>query len=311
MKKKKLLVFIIISIIIITGIIISILVIKHTNYIKTYKYKFNKIGYSKEEIKLLEKELKDKELDTLLNNKYNKNITRFIKEKYFIFKNLNDYLNYYEDNKDKSITDIVAIVNTKSNNEFYTNTKKTDISKNELILVNKYNYLTSDYNPDDLKELSNVYSYGTNQMLRLDAYNAFIEMWNKANEDGYKLIINSSYRSYEDQEKIYNDYSSWYGETDADKKAARPGYSEHQTGLALDVQSYCSENKEFDECPEFTWLSNNAYKFGFILRYPKDLEHITGYNYESWHYRFVGIKASTYIHNNNITFDEYYAYFIK
>lgn len=311
MKKKKLLVFIIISIIIITGIITSILVIKHTNYIKTYKYKFNKIGYSKEEIKLLEKELKDKELDTLLNNKYNKNITRFIKEKYFIFKNLNDYLNYYEDNKDKSITDIVAIVNTKSNNEFYTNTKKTDISKNELILVNKYNYLTSDYNPDDLKELSNVYAYGTNQMLRLDAYNAFIEMWNKANEDGYKLIINSSYRSYEDQEKIYNDYSSWYGETDADKKAARPGYSEHQTGLALDVQSYCSENKEFDECPEFTWLSNNAYKFGFILRYPKDLEHITGYNYESWHYRFVGIKASTYIHNNNITFDEYYAYFIK
>lgn len=311
MKKKKIQVFIIISIIIITGIITSILVIKHTNYIKTYKYKFNKIGYSKEEIKLLEKELKDKELDTLLNNKYNKNITKFIKEKYFIFKNLNDYLNYYEDNKDKSITDIVAIVNTKSNNEFYTNTKKTDISKNELILVNKYNYLTSDYNPDDLKELSNVYSYGTNQMLRLDAYNAFIAMWNKANEDGYKLIINSSYRSYEEQEKIYNDYSSWYGKAEADKKAARPGYSEHQTGLALDIQSYCSENKEFDECPEFTWLINNAYKYGFILRYPKDLDYITGYNYESWHYRYIGTKASTYIHKNNITFDEYYAYFVK
>lgn len=311
MKKKKIQVFIIISIIIITGIITSILVIKHTNYIKTYKYKFNKIGYSKEEIKLLEKELKDKELDTLLNNKYNKNITKFIKEKYFIFKNLNDYLNYYEDNKDKSITDIVAIVNTKSNNEFYTNTKKTDISKNELILVNKYNYLTSDYNPDDLKELSNVYSYGTNQMLRLDAYNAFIEMWNKATEDGYKLIVNSSYRSYEEQEKIYNDYSSWYGKAEADKKAARPGYSEHQTGLALDIQSYCSENKEFDECPEFTWLINNAYKYGFILRYPKDLDYITGYNYESWHYRYIGTKASTYIHKNNITFDEYYAYFVK
>ena len=311
MKKKKIQVFIIISIIIITGIITSILVIKHTNYIKTYKYKFNKIGYSKEEIKLLEKELKDKELDTLLNNKYNKNITKFIKEKYFIFKNLNDYLNYYEDNKDKSITDIVAIVNTKSNNEFYTNTKKTDISKNELILVNKYNYLTSDYNPDDLKELSNVYSYGTNQMLRLDAYNAFIAMWNKANEDGYKLIINSSYRSYEEQEKIYNNYSSWYGKAEADKKAARPGYSEHQTGLALDIQSYCSENKEFDECPEFTWLINNAYKYGFILRYPKDLDYITGYNYESWHYRYIGTKASTYIHKNNITFDEYYAYFVK
>ena len=311
MKKKKIQVFIIISIIIITGIITSILVIKHTNYIKTYKYKFNKIGYSKEEIKLLEKELKDKELDTLLNNKYNKNITKFIKEKYFIFKNLNDYLNYYEDNKDKSITDIVAVVNTNSNNDFYTNTKKTDISKNELMLVNKYNYLTSDYNPNDLEELSNVYAYGTNQMLRIDAYNAFIEMWNKATEDGYKLIVNSSYRSYEEQEKIYNDYSSWYGKAEADKKAARPGYSEHQTGLALDIQSYCSENKEFDECPEFTWLINNAYKYGFILRYPKDLDYITGYNYESWHYRYIGTKASTYIHKNNITFDEYYAYFVK
>ena len=309
MKKKVLL--IIIGIIVIIGSVSGVLVIKHINYTKTYEYKFTKIGYSKEEVKLLEKELKNKELDTLLNRKYNKNITKFIKEKYFIFNNLDEYLKYLKDNKDKNLTDVIAIVNTNSNNEFYSNTKKTDIRKNELMLVNKYNYLTSDYNPDDLEELSNVYAYGTNQMLRRDAYNAFIEMWNKASEDGYKLIVNSSYRSYEEQEKIYNDYSSWYGDNDADKKAARPGYSEHQTGLALDIQSYCSEEKKFDECPEFTWLSNNAYKYGFIIRYPKDLEHITGYNYESWHYRYVGVKASTYIHDNNISFDEYYAYFIK
>lgn len=309
MKKKVLL--IIIGIIVIVGIVTSVLVIKHINYTKTYEYKLSKIGYNKEETKLLEKELKDKDLDKLLDKKYNKNITSFIKEKYFIFNNLDDYLKYLKDNKDKNLTDIVAIVNTNSNNKFYSNTKKTDISKNELMLVNKYNYLTSDYNPNDLEELSNIYAYGKNQMLRHDAYNAFIEMWNKATTDGYKLIVNSSYRSYEEQEKIYNDYSSWYGETDADKKAARPGYSEHQTGLALDIQSYCSEDKEFDECPEFTWLSENAYKYGFILRYPKDLEHITGYNYESWHYRYVGVKASTYIHDNNITFDEYYAYFVK
>ena len=308
---KKIILLIIIGIIVIIGSVSGVLVIKHINYTKTYEYKFTKIGYSKEEVKLLEKELKNKELDTLLNRKYNKNITKFIKEKYFIFNNLDEYLKYLKDNKDKNLTDVIAIVNTNSNNEFYSNTKKTDISKNELMLVNKYNYLTSDYNPDDLEELSNVYAYGTNQMLRRDAYNAFIEMWNKASEDGYKLIVNSSYRSYEGQEKIYNDYSSWYGDNDADKKAARPGYSEHQTGLALDIQSYCSEEKEFDECPEFTWLSNNAYKYGFIMRYPKNLEHITGYNYESWHYRYVGVKASTYIHDNNITFDEYYAYFIK
>ncbi len=292
-------------------IITGILVIKHINYTKTYEYKFNKIGYNKEEVVVLKNELKDKQLDELLNHKYDKNITRLVKEKYFIFNKLDDYLKYYKDNKDKGLTDVVAIINTNTNNDFYTNTKETDVSKNELMLINKYNYLTASYNPDDLEVFTNVYAYGENQSLRKDAYDAFIEMWNSANKDGYKLIVNSSYRSYDEQKKIYDDYSSWYGEEDADKKAARAGYSEHQTGLAVDIQSYCSQNKDFEECEEFTWLTNNAYKYGFILRYPKDKEYLTGYKYESWHYRYVGKKVSKYIHDNNITFDEYYAYFVK
>ena len=292
-------------------IITSILVINHINYTKTYEYKFNKIGYNKEEVVVLKKELKDKQLDELLNHKYDKNITKLVKEKYFIFNKLDDYLKYYKDNKDKSLADVVAIINTNTNNDFYTNTKETDVSKNELMLLNKYNYLTASYNPDDLEVFTNIYAYGENQSLRKDAYDAFIEMWNSANKDGYKLIVNSSYRSYDEQKKIYDDYSSWYGEEDADKKAARAGYSEHQTGLAVDIQSYCSQNKDFEECEEFTWLTNNAYKYGFILRYPKDKEYLTGYKYESWHYRYVGKKVSKYIHDNNITFDEYYAYFVK
>ncbi len=292
-------------------IITGILVIKHINYTKTYEYKFNKIGYNKEEVVVLKNELKDKQLDELLNHKYDKNITKLVKEKYFIFNKLDDYLKYYKDNKDKGLTDVVAIINTNTNNDFYTNTKETDVSKNELMLINKYNYLTASYNPDDLEVFTNVYAYGENQSLRKDEYDAFIEMWNSANKDGYKLIVNSSYRSYDEQKKIYDDYSSWYGEEDADKKAARAGYSEHQTGLAVDIQSYCSQNKDFEECEEFTWLTNNAYKYGFILRYPKDKEYLTGYKYESWHYRYVGKKVSKYIHDNDITFDEYYAYFVK
>ncbi len=292
-------------------IITGILVIKHINYTKTYEYKFNKIGYNKEEVVVLKNELKDKQLDELLNHKYDKNITKLVKEKYFIFNKLDDYLKYYKDNKDKGLTDVVAIINTNTNNDFYTNTKETDVSKNELMLINKYNYLTASYNPDDLEVFTNVYAYGENQSLRKDAYDAFIEMWNSANKDGYKLIVNSSYRSYDEQKKIYDDYSSWYGEEDADKKAARAGYSEHQTGLAVDIQSYCSQNKDFEECEEFTWLTNNAYKYGFILRYPKDKEYLTGYKYESWHYRYVDKKVSKYIHDNDITFDEYYAYFVK
>ena len=311
MNKKKILIFSIIGVIVIALIITSILVIKHINYTKTYEYKFNKIGYNKEEVVVLKKELKDKQLDELLNHKYDKNITKLVKEKYFIFNKLDDYLKYYKDNKDKSLADVVAIINTNTNNDFYTNTKETDVSKNELMLLNKYNYLTASYNPDDLEVFTNIYAYGENQSLRKDAYDAFIEMWNSANKDGYKLIVNSSYRSYDEQKKIYDDYSSWYGEEDADKKAARAGYSEHQTGLAVDIQSYCSQNKDFEECEEFTWLTNNAYKYGFILRYPKDKEYLTGYKYESWHYRKKKKKVSKYIHDNNITFDEYYAYFVK
>lgn len=311
MNKKKILIFSIIGMVVVALIITGILVIKHINYTKTYEYKFNKIGYNKEEVVVLKNELKDKQLDELLNHKYDKNITKLVKEKYFIFNKLDDYLKYYKDNKDKGLTDVVAIINTNTNNDFYTNTKETDVSKNELMLINKYNYLTASYNPDDLEVFTNAYAYGENQSLRKDAYDAFIEMWNSANKDGYKLIVNSSYRSYDEQKKIYDDYSSWYGEEDADKKAARAGYSEHQTGLAVDIQSYCSQNKDFEECEEFTWLTNNAYKYGFILRYPKDKEYLTGYKYESWHYRYVGKKVSKYIHDNNITFDEYYAYFVK
>ena len=311
MNKKKILIFSIIGMVVVALIITGILVIKHINYTKTYEYKFNKIGYNKEEVVVLKNELKDKQLDELLNHKYDKNITKLVKEKYFIFNKLDDYLKYYKDNKDKGLTDVVAIINTNTNNDFYTNTKETDVSKNELMLINKYNYLTASYNPDDLEVFTNVYAYGENQSLRKDAYDAFIEMWNSANKDGYKLIVNSSYRSYDEQKKIYDDYSSWYGEEDADKKAARAGYSEHQTGLAVDIQSYCSQNKDFEECEEFTWLTNNAYKYGFILRYPKDKEYLTGYKYESWHYRYVGKKVSKYIHDNDITFDEYYAYFVK
>ena len=216
MNKKKILIFSIIGMVVVALIITGILVIKHINYTKTYEYKFNKIGYNKEEVVVLKNELKDKQLDELLNHKYDKNITKLVKEKYFIFNKLDDYLKYYKDNKDKGLTDVVAIINTNTNNDFYTNTKETDVSKNELMLINKYNYLTASYNPDDLEVFTNVYAYGENQSLRKDAYDAFIEMWNSANKDGYKLIVNSSYRSYDEQKKIYDDYSSWYGEEDAD-----------------------------------------------------------------------------------------------
>ena len=224
-------------------------------------------------------------------------------------KNLEKYIGYFD--KESDLTKIVSIINVGCNNEFYTNTKKTDISKNEEMLTNKYNYLDNTYDGSNMEIVGVKYSYGSNQKIDSDAFEQFKKMFNDAKEEDLTLIINSSYRSYEDQEALYERYKKNKGEEYADTIAARPGYSEHQTGYAVDIITYGATADTFEDTDEFRWLQNNAYKYGFILRYPKDKEYITGYEYESWHFRYVGLKAAKYIHENNITFDEYYAYFIE
>ena len=311
MKKRKLKIFPLIILLIVLSVITltSIRIVKTINYHKTYEYKLLQVGYSKDEINTLEK-LTDDTKDYLLEIEYNKHIISLTNEKYFIEKNLKQYLEYLNKNN-KTITDVVAIVNIGADNEWYTNTKKTDLSKENLILTNKFYSLDNSYNFDSMVEVSNTYSFGNDQMLTSDTFDAFLNMWNAAKKEGLNLIINSSYRSYEDQEEVYEYYKQVLGEEEADRRAARPGFSEHQTGMAIDIQTYGSRAATFEEFDEFKWLQENAHKYGFILRYPKDKEYLTGYEYESWHYRYVGIEAATYIHDNDITFDEYYAYFVE
>ena len=112
----------------------------------------------------------------------------------------------------------------------------------------------------------------------------------------------SGYRSYYDQKSTYNYWVSVYGQKDADTISARPGHSEHQTGLAFDITSL---NSSYGETEEGIWLRENCFKYGFIIRYPKGKEHITGYAYEPWHIRYVGVEHATYIMNNNLTLEEY------
>lgn len=309
--KKKPIIIMVISIIIVLIIGISIaLYIKDQNYKKTYDYKLGKLGYSKEEIITIKK-LDEDNINIILSHEYDAFIIDLIQRKYFLKKNLDKYLDYIKENDSNDFDKVIAIINVGANKEWYTDTTLTDTSKNELLLTNKFHKLNEDYEPDDLIDISNVYAYGENQKLRKVAYDAFINMFNEAKKENITLIINSSYRSYQDQEKTYNDYSSWYGSNEADKIAARPGFSEHQTGLALDIQSYKTNRNNFEESDAFKWLQNNAYKYGFILRYPKDLEYLTGYSYESWHYRYVGVEIASYIQKENISFDEYYAYYIE
>ena len=133
-------------------------------------------------------------------------------------------------------------------------------------------------------------------------------MCDAALENNKYILANSSYRSYEEQKKTYNTYLKLYGQKYVSNYVALPGFSEHQTGLAVDIAS--KNNKIFKNSKEYKWILENSYKYGFILRYTKSNQKITGYEEESWHFRYVGLEIAKYIYENNITYEEYYVMFI-
>ena len=128
------------------------------------------------------------------------------------------------------------------------------------------------------------------------------EMIAAAKKDGIELWMKSGYRSYYDQKYIYNGYVKRDGQEEADKYSARPGHSEHQTGLAYDLNSL---DVEFGDTPEGIWIAENCYKYGFILRYPKGKEEITGYMYEPWHVRYVGVEKAKEIFESGLCLEEF------
>ena len=123
-----------------------------------------------------------------------------------------------------------------------------------------------------------------------------------AANEGLNIYLSSGYRSYSQQDAIYNNYVSWYGQAQADTFSARPGHSEHQTGLAIDVNTI---DDSFAGTPEAIWLENHAHEYGFIIRYPKGKESITGYKYEPWHIRYLGVEKATDVYNSGLTLEEY------
>ncbi len=279
--------------------------IKQKNAIET---KLSNIGYTENEIKVFKEYLSDEELDTLINEEKKPYLCTFLTEKYYLKKNLDAYSAYKALHPEISYTDVVALVNTNAYIEPYTNIIDSDPSKNNLILVNKYHKLPEGFLPTTVLS-SNWYAYGENYLTE-ETYNAFKEMFNAAKAQDLTIVISSGYRSYDKQESIYNYDENLYGIAQTDKMVARPGHSEHQTGLAVDVLAPGFNLDTFETSPAYTWLINNAHNYGFILRYPSDKENITGYSFESWHYRYVGKEVALKIYNEKITFDEYYAYYI-
>lgn len=229
-------------------------------------------------------------------------------ETYFLERNLTRYLSYAKKYPDKEPAEVVRSVNANIDYDFYTNDTASNLADGILVLVNKYHKLPSDYEPD-LVSMSSTYTYGTFQMQR-EAYEHFKDMCDNASVDGIHLYNVSAYRSYSRQETLYNNYVKQGGQEYADNTSARAGYSEHQTGLVSDIIT-ADSNSHFENTKEYAWLKENSYKYGFIERFPQGKEYITGYEFEPWHYRYVGVEVATYIQEHQITFDEYYAYFIE
>ena len=168
-----------------------------------------------------------------------------------------------------------------------------------IIIANKTYSLPSNFVPNNLVSI--------NGYIKVVDYvkKAFDELKSDANSIGLNIYASSGYRSYSNQNYIYNNYVKLDGKENADTYSARAGHSEHQTGLAIDLNSI---DMTFDNTDESNWIKDNCYKYGFIIRYPKDKDYITGYMYEPWHIRYVGKELAPKLYNNGewITIEEYY-----
>lgn len=181
------------------------------------------------------------------------------------------------------------------------------------VLCNKLNQLPQEYVPSDLRDVNVNFTFSEaseKKMLRDDAATALEALFAAAKEAGYDLFALSGYRSYTTQINNYTSRVSSLGQEGADKISARPGHSEHQSGLAMDITSESASFKlieEFGETPEGLWVKENAHRFGFIIRYQQTTTAITGYNYEPWHLRYITPDLATYLYENNVTVEELYA----
>ncbi len=217
------------------------------------------------------------------------------------------------DNYDGNLTEKVKITNNVNSNQageyeiIYTvkdsNKNKTTVKRkvtvNERInVVNGMTYITGILLVNKQYSLPSTYNPGADS----EALAALKELQRGAATAGHTIPLISGFRSYSNQQTIYNNYVQMDGQAKADTYSARPGHSEHQSGLAFDIGKI---DDYYGSTPAGIWLQNNAHLYGFIIRYPQGKSHITGYKYEPWHVRYVGNPHATNIYNQNVTLEEY------
>lgn len=228
---------------------------------------------------------------------------------YYKSNNIKRYQDYHKLNSNLSVNDVVTRVNLNLDLPYYANTKEAKYLNTFYTLVNKYNYLRDDFVPNNLVEMTLPYSKEGIYLVE-EARDNFYKLVDKAKEEGLTIRAISAYRGYTYQKRLYDKYVEADGVNKADTYSARPGFSDHQTGLAIDVDNTISSFENFTNTKEYQWMLDNSYKYGFILRYPSGKESITTYQFESWHYRYVGLKLAKKIKASNLTFDEYFTRYL-
>lgn len=272
----------------------------------TNECRIYRLGYPIDQARALAAVLSDEQADSLIVRGEHDTIAYpLLSERYFIAKNFDLYLAYHKvDTTLTALKDIVAIVNVGRDLDRETVAVPCDTSKGQLMLVNGRHYLDENYKPDDLVQFQKTYCYEEQRALGA-VVQAFMAMQQECKKQtDAQLMVNSAYRSYQQQIGTYKRNEKGY--------AARAGSSEHQTGLALDVTSLQHPMRwPFDTSKEGVWMREHCHEFGFILRYPQKQANVMGYNYEPWHLRYVGKETAKRVHDEDITYDEYYAYYIE
>ena len=294
-------------------------------YKDKYVDNYSKIKYQnqKDIIKntniLLDKGYSNDDISIILNHGNNADVSEFVKKeriKYleefyqFPYAKLENYDRYvsYADSTGEDEKTTVVHVNLNMDKEKYVDYEKIDGFSYDM-LVNNYHYMDPSIIPDDLIDIPKKYTGGEEYKANRVAVNSLIKMFENAKLNGLEMEVNSAYRSYDDQIEIAEFYRKWYGDNYVANYVARPGFSEHQTGLAFDVGSIST--RKFVNSDEYKWMLENSYKYGFILRFPKKGESLTGVKNEPWHFRYVGSDIARYIHEHSITFEEYYVMFLN
>ena len=245
---------------------------------------------------------------------YGERLIGIINDPYFLWSRVERYCDYDSEhsNENLDVRTLVERINCNLDMIPKNGDLHADPGKGKTVLVNNYYDLAAEYVPGNLVDVDKSYS-SKGARMDAEAYEHLVEMASEARRNGLKVTINgdNGYRSYSYQATVYDYYVKMLGREDGEKRAAQPGYSEHQTGLAVDLNVENAGYKGYTKAKGFAWLANNCHKYGYIVRYPDEKIDITGYTYERWHFRYVGVEAAEIIHETGLTFDEYYAFYIE